>query len=67
MLFFYYDYFWGYRGREESDGKSYFGQYDKAVWHGQKKNPCHKLYSLCPYPAPTIMAQATLNTTLPYF
>ncbi|KAK3878211.1 hypothetical protein Pcinc_017145 [Petrolisthes cinctipes] len=55
-----------YRGREESDGKTSFGKYDKAVWHGQKSHPCHKLYSLCPYPATSIIPLPTLNATVPY-
>ncbi|KAK3878210.1 hypothetical protein Pcinc_017144 [Petrolisthes cinctipes] len=54
-----------YRGREDSDVGTYFGQYDKAVWHGQKGNPCSELYSLCSYPARSIMAYyIPLNTTL---
>ncbi|XP_042241473.1 uncharacterized protein LOC121879051 [Homarus americanus] len=44
-----------YRGRSESNERTYYGQYDKAVWHGQKGNPCHKLYSLCAYAAPEIL------------
>ncbi|XP_071539976.1 uncharacterized protein [Panulirus ornatus] len=44
-----------YRGRDDTDETTYYGQYDKAVWHGQRGNPCHKLYPLCVYAATEMM------------
>ncbi|XP_050716999.1 uncharacterized protein LOC126998863 [Eriocheir sinensis] len=52
-----------YRGRDESDEQSFYGRYDKAVWHGQHGSPCKKLFPLCPYTAPQIMGEVPTNAT----
>ncbi|XP_037780648.1 uncharacterized protein LOC119577047 [Penaeus monodon] len=53
-----------YRGREESDETTSFGKYDKAVWHGQEGNPCHKIYPLCVFPNAEILLHLRTNATL---
>ncbi|XP_069189278.1 uncharacterized protein [Procambarus clarkii] len=55
-----------YRGRKESDETTYYGLYDKAVWHGQQGDPCHKLYPLCAFHAPEIMQGFKANFTDPF-
>ncbi|XP_050708675.1 uncharacterized protein LOC126993584 [Eriocheir sinensis] len=41
--------FWG---REESDEQSFYGRYDKAVWHGQQEDPARSS-SCAPTPPPS--------------
>ncbi|XP_042241474.1 uncharacterized protein LOC121879052 isoform X1 [Homarus americanus] len=55
-----------YRGRDESDETTYYGRYDKAVWHGQKGNPCHKMYPTCVLAAPEILVNFKANFTDPF-
>lgn len=51
------------RGREESDEQSFYGRYDKAVWHGQRGTPCKELFPLCPYSASFIMTDFSPAST----
>ncbi|XP_045135262.1 uncharacterized protein LOC123518526 [Portunus trituberculatus] len=56
-----------YWGLEESDEKSYYGRYDKAVWHGQQGTPCKELFPRCMYSANQIMTDFLPDSTGLYF
>ncbi|KAK8388363.1 hypothetical protein O3P69_020392 [Scylla paramamosain] len=52
-----------YWGLEESDEKSYYGRYDKAVWHGQQGTPCKELFPRCIYSAVQMMTDFSPDST----